>query len=485
MTAAGGLRSGVPLQAAAAAGTDRRAIGRRWHDLGLRARATFALAVVALVLSVVVGGAVWVTVSGFLITKRTQAAVAQTRSNVEQVRRGLGSPGVSPPQLLAQLPREIGSSSLLLSDGRWWTTSLQVNRDLLPPALKSSATAGQPVYQRLRSERGPQLVVGLPLADKGSAYFEVFALTELDQTLRTLSTALVIAMVSVPLVGLLLGRWALRPAFRPLDRVAAAATAIAGGDLGARIDPRGDPGLRSIADSFNETAARLERRVRADARFAADVSHELRSPLTTMLTAVELFEASRQDLGPEGREALDLLRGEVRRFERLVADLLEISRADAGSADVVLEVVTLSEFVTRTLPISQRDRLVVEPTSRVPVRVDKRRLERVISNLVDNAERHGRGLTAVRVRARPPWAEVVVEDHGPGVDQSERERVFDRFARGRRTGRDGGDGAGLGLSLVARHVALMGGHVRVENLDGGGARFVVTLPTQPEPGEGA
>jgi len=454
-----------------------RRVRRSLTPLGLRGRVTLALAVVALVLSALVGGAVWISVSGFLISKRTQALVAQTGANTEQVRRGLSSPGVSAPQLLAQLPREIGSTSLLLVDDTWTTTSLQVNRDVLPAGLRSAVLAGQPAHQRIRTDQGPRLVVGLPLAEKGSAYFEIFALDELDQTLRTLSTTLWVVMLAAPLGGLVLGRWALRPAFRPLDRVAAAASAFAAGDLTARLDPRGDPGLVAIANSFNATAEKLEGRVRRDAKFAADVSHELRSPLTTMVTALDVFEASRARLAADGREALDLLRAEVRRFEHLVEDLLEISRADAGSADVVLDVVALPELVRLAVPARLQDRVVLAPGAEVWVEVDKRRLERAISNLVDNAERHGGGLTAVVVRSRDGWAEVAVEDRGPGIDDSERERIFDRFARGRGTGRGSGAGAGLGLSLVARHVALLGGEVSVTDVDGGGARFAVTLPT--------
>lgn len=458
----------------------QRRVRRSLSTLGLRGRVTLALAVVALVLSVLVGGAVWMTVSGFLISKRTQAVVAQTGANVEQVRRGLSSPGVSTPQLLAQLPREIGSTSLLQVGDTWSTTSLQVNRDVLPAGLRSAVLAGRPAHQRIDTDQGPRIVVGLPLAEEGSAYFEIFALDELDQTLRTLSTTLWVVMLAAPLLGLLLGRWALRPAFRPLDRVALAASSFAAGDLTARLDPRGDPGLVAIAESFNATAEKLEGRVRTDAKFAADVSHELRSPLTTMVTALDLFEASRSQLAPDGQESLDLLRSEVRRFEHLVDDLLEISRADAGSADVVLDVVALPELVHRALPPGLQDRLVLTPTAEVRVEVDKRRLERVISNLVDNAERHGGGLTAVSVASRDSWAEVAVEDRGPGIDSSERERIFDRFARGRGTGRSSGQGAGLGLSLVARHVALLGGQVGAENVAGGGARFVVTLPIYRE-----
>ena len=447
---------------------------------GLRGRATLAFAVVALFLSVATALTVWVTVSSYLTVLRERAAISQTVSHADGVQQSLRSQGLSPPQVLAQLSREIGSASLLRIDGEWFTTSLEVAPATLPAKLRRAAITGQPSSQRFQVEGRPMLAVAMPLPEAGApgTYFEVFPLTELDETFQTLSTVLLGAAVTVPAASLVLGWWALRPALRPLDQVAAAAAAVAAGDVGVRLDARGDPGLAAIADSFNRTAAALERRVRADARFAADVSHELRSPLTTMVSAVELMETDRRVLSPNGHEALDLLRSEVAKFGRLVEDLLEISRSDAGSADLVLSEVVLAELVRQTLPSALSSRIAAAPdVAGVVVCVDKRRLERVISNLVDNAQRHGGGLTLVGLEAEPGWARISIEDAGPGLDEQERQRIFERFTRGRRSGRDSTDGAGLGLSLVARHVQLLGGSVRAEDNPGGGARFVVRLPT--------
>lgn len=166
-------------------------------------------------------------------------------------------------------------------------------------------------------------------------YFEVYPLDELDQTYRVLSILLTAAGVATPLAALILGWWVTRPAFRPLDQVASAAAAMAQGDRGIRIDPRGDPDPTTIAASFNQTAAALENRVRADARFAADVAHELRTPLTTMLSAVALIDRDANRLSDTGQEALSLLRAEVDRFQRLVLDLLEISRDVGGPRHLV------------------------------------------------------------------------------------------------------------------------------------------------------
>jgi len=204
-----------------------------------------------------------------------------------------------------------------------------------------------------------------------------------------------------------------------------------------------------------------------------------------MLSAVALVDAHRDRLPEDGREALSLLRVEVDRFQRLVEDLLEISRSDAGSADGSLEPVRLSALVRHALPARLIHLVEVAPgAERLLVRADKRRLERAVGNLVDNAERHGRGLSRVLVAAVDGAAEVAVEDQGPGIEDADRERIFDRFARGRRRPRDSTEGAGLGLSLVTRHLHLMAGSVRVEDRAGGGARFVLSLPVSTDPGTG-
>jgi two-component system sensor histidine kinase MtrB len=329
------------------------------------------------------------------------------------------------------------------------------------------------------------MAVGIPLAGLDEAYFEVFPLDELDRTYRVLGAVLTIAVVGLVPLLLSVGWWVTGPALRPLHRIASAADAIAGGDLSARIDSRGDPSLAPIATSFNRTAAALEARVRTDARFAADVSHELRSPLTAMLGALDLVEYTAGHLPPDGQEGLALLRSEVLRFERLVADLLEISRADAGNVDLAVEEVRLAALVRealtrRRLKGLSNVRLEVDPEAdEAVIHADKRRLERVLGNLMDNADKHGGGLSRVTVVCGDSTACVLVDDDGPGIPIDERTRVFDRFARGSGSIRTRTEGAGLGLALVARHVQAMGGTVTVGDSPSGGARFVVELPVHP------
>jgi signal transduction histidine kinase len=447
---------------------------------------TTAFTAVAVVLSLVLAVGVWLAVSRYLLLGRERATLAQTTANGAQVQRASDSAGVSPEQLLAQLPRESGSTSLLVDDGRWITSSLGTGRDDLPADLRRTVLEGTPARQRFEVAGQPVLAIGLPIRPTGAAYFEVFPLEELDHTYRVLAGVLAAAVLAVVPVSLAVGTWATRPTLRPLDRVAAAASAVAAGDLTVRIDPHDDPSLVSIARSFNATVAALEERVLRDARFAADVSHELRSPLTTMLGSLAFLETYEEDLPEDGREGLALLRAEVTRFERLVADLLEISSTDAGGGDAVLEDVGLAALVRESLRRpGGEDRtglLEVAPEATgVVVHADKRRLDRVIRNLVENADKHGGGVTAVRVGAGPTEACVLVDDAGPGVPVPERSRVFERFARGQDGNRARTEGAGLGLSLVARHVATMGGRVTVTDAPGGGARFAVHLPLPEAP----
>ena len=222
-----------------------------------------------------------------------------------------------------------------------------------------------------------------------------------------------------------------------------------------------------------------------DAR-PVSVTHELRSPLTTLAASLSVIEARREELPERSRQALDLVIAEVRRFQRMVGELLEISRFDAGSADIEASVLEVGELVRRAVAASGKAGVPVQVDPAVegrPVIVDKRRIERVMTNLLENAEHYAGGATRVLVAAHDAAVRIAVEDDGPGIPAAERDRVFERFARGATVaGRRGaGHGTGLGLALVSEHVKLHGGRVWVEEAPSGGARFVVELPlVEPE-----
>lgn len=249
-----------------------------------------------------------------------------------------------------------------------------------------------------------------------------------------------------------------------------------------------DPDLEMITNSFNEMAKALQTRIERDNRFTSDVSHELRSPLMTMTTSVEVMQARRAEMPERAQAALDLLVADVHRFQVLVEDLLEISRFDAGAIRLEFEEFGVSEFVRQAVAISSapQTRLDILPgAEELVVRGDRRRLARVIANLIDNGIAYGGGDLDVTVflpkgAASGDFVCIAVEDRGPGVAPDERELIFERFARGASAGRrSGSEGAGLGLSLVVEHVKLHQGRVWVEDRADGesGARFVVELPT--------
>ena len=273
-----------------------------------------------------------------------------------------------------------------------------------------------------------------------------------------------------------------------------------------RLELTGDSDLDPLVTSFNDMAASLQTRIEREARFASDVSHELRTPLTALTAAVELLEGGRDELSERNRKIVDVLGNQSRHFRRLVLDLLEISRFDANAAELVAEVFDLPSFVQQLVTLQDSSAEVDASGLHHPeVRLDKRRVERIIANYLQNAANYANGAVRVELRdaasvpseilststilgpgsepltgensAEPPRRIVIaVEDRGPGIGAEDRELLFERFRRGAAHQRGSGvKGTGLGLALVAAHAQLHGGRVWVEERPGGGARFCAEL----------
>jgi signal transduction histidine kinase len=442
------------------------------------------------------------------VNERQSAAQHQAFVNASFVQNALKSPGADPVQTLESVDALSGSRSVLFNNGQWFNTSLSVGQSALPVSLRHLVIAGTPATQVFDLGGTPELVVGVPLTTVHATYFEVFSLDELAGTLRVLALALAAAALVTTIAGAVVGRWVSGRLLRPLAGISEAAVAIAGGELGTRVEAGDDADLKALAGSFNRMAGNLQGRIEREARFTSDVSHELRSPLTTLSASVGVLETHRGELSVQAQRALSLLEADLARFRRMVDDLLEISRFDAGSAELSLDDVSPGELVRRavasTVPIGEDGNrqpvgFSVEVSPEVEplrLRVDKRRFERIMANLVDNARLYGDGVSRVVVESGPVGAglgpngsrtepitavRVAVEDHGPGVPDLARPHLFERFYRGRASGRRGsGEGTGLGLALVAEHVRLHGGSVWIEDAPGGGARFVVELPLDPE-----
>jgi two-component system, OmpR family, sensor histidine kinase MtrB len=328
---------------------------------------------------------------------------------------------------------------------------------------------------------GPRLIVGVTLPSADVEFYELAPLTELQQVLSTLAAVLGAGALVATAAGTAFGVWAGRRAVQPLEQVAGAATRIAGGELATRLPATDDPDLVGIVASFNSMVDALSARIERDARFVGDVSHELRSPLTTLVTSVEVLGARREELSPRGREALGMVEGELTRFRRTLDDLLQLARLDGAAVTESAQPVCLATLVRQVLADSDRpaELLTVPGDADTTVRGDKTSLERAVRNLLDNADRHAGGPSAVAVERRDGAVLVTVDDAGPGVAAGDRERVFERFARGPRAARRSLPGAGLGLAIVAETAARHGGAAWCADGPDGGARFTLSVPAVP------
>jgi two-component system sensor histidine kinase MtrB len=254
---------------------------------------------------------------------------------------------------------------------------------------------------------------------------------------------------------------------------------------------RGDDELARLGRAFNEMAASLERQIhqleelsRVQRRFVSDVSHELRTPLTTLRMAGEVMYEARHSFEPALGRSAELLQAQLDRFESLLADLLEVSRFDAGAAVLETEAVDLREIVDRVVddlrPLAESHGTYVDVRSdagAAVAEVDPRRVERIVRNLVGNALEHSESRPVqVRLAGDEEAVAIGVRDHGVGLRQADLGMVFNRFwradpARARTTG-----GTGLGLAIALEDAHLHGGWLQVWGEPAEGAHFRLTLP---------
>jgi signal transduction histidine kinase len=456
---------------------------------------TAAFAVGALVLSGLIAVLSYTFARGYLIDQRGRSAERLAGEHAQTVQVALRSGGGDLRDVLSGL-QSAGSETLIDTGQRWITSSATASPTDVPNTLRTEVQSGEIARARTRLHGRAWMVAGVPLpATVGTraTYYEITPLSELTRTLRTIRTTLFFVALGAAIVAGLLGRWVSGRLLQPLERVAATSRTIAKGDLGARLPDMQDRQLALLTTSFNDMADSLSQRIERDARFTADVSHELRSPLTTLTTSLAVLQGRRSELSPRSAEALDLLAGEVERFRQLVEDLLDISRADAGVVDSP-EPVVMSELLRRVVaahedwlsrPIDEALRIDGDAGG-VTVLADKRRLVRVFVNLLENGYLHGGGVTTVRLWREGDQLAVAIDDAGPGLAVQDRDRAFERFSRIAASGRrqDFG-GTGLGLALVREHVNAHEGTVVAEAAPSGGARFVVRLPITPSQARGS
>jgi len=286
-----------------------------------------------------------------------------------------------------------------------------------------------------------------------------------------------------------------RQAVTPIQRAAATASRLAQGHLEERMPVRGQDEMTVLARSFNDMAYSLETQIEqlerlsaTQRRFVSDVSHELRTPLTTIRMASEMIHDARDTMDPITARSAELLQSQIDRFEDLLADLLEISRFDAGAASLEGEETDLVALARRVvddaapLAATQHVTVEVQPLNKfTTAQIDARRVERIVRNLVSNAIDHAEGKPVwVQVAGSDSAVALVVRDHGVGLSANQVEHVFDRFWRGDPSRARTTGGTGLGLSIAKEDARLHGGDLEAWGRLGQGASFRLLLPRTPE-----
>jgi two-component system, OmpR family, sensor histidine kinase MtrB len=448
--------------------------------LPLRTKVSVFFGLLALVTTVTLSVVTYTFARRTLLEERENEAQQQAISNAREVVRLLSAGTTDFGEGFEQRVQpadDDGFNYAVPEDGRPVASRLTAP-DAFPTELRAAVEDGTAGMQRFRFEGDVYLGVGIPLADVGTEYYEAFPIDDTERTLRVLLRALVVGSAVITLLAATVGVWTSRRLLRPLDRISAAAEEIAAGDLDTRVAPEWDPDLAGIVNSFNAMADAVQARVEREARFASDVSHELRTPITALAAATEVLEARRDEMPARARQAVEVIVSQIRRFDGMVLDLLELSRIDAGAADLHLETLDVAALCRRVAAHSGFAAVPVDVDPEAPpgARVDRVRFERVLTNLLANAEQHAGGPVRISVEATEPgFVLVVVEDAGPGVADDEKEQIFERFTRGSESRHR--VGTGLGLALVAEHATALGGSAWVEDRPGGGARFVVRLRT--------
>ncbi|MDA2988148.1 MAG: ATP-binding protein [Actinomycetota bacterium] len=436
---------------------------------GLRTRVAIAFGVISLVIAAAVSSATYFFASYYLLNQREDSALTRALLDSRAVGASL-SAGLSPNQSLEQIPTIGSSQALVRVAGTWYTSGVTVPPDALPVGLLETAASAGGAQQRAAIGGDPYFVVAVQLTD--AMYVEVFSLADLDRTLTIGAWLLSGQTLVAGAVGVVIGRYTVGQVLRPVLRLGAGTRRIASGDLATRIDETGDRDLDPIASSFNEMAEAVQSRIQRERRFSANVSHELRSPLTTVVGTADLLDRRRDQLPEREAGLIAVLVEQVHRMSQMLLDLLEISRI-GGDDPIQVETVDVSLLCLDVVRVRNLPDELVAGDSPV-IRTDGRRFERIVGNLVENAQRHGGGVETIRVERRSDTVRIYVEDRGPGIDPAQLEKLFEPFTRGEDAHHT--SGAGLGLAIAREQANLLNADLLVENRESGGTRFIVEIP---------
>ena len=470
-----------------AADTDTPARSLRIRALrpGLRTRIVAYFSLATFIGVVILSVVTFAATRNYLVDKATSSARDQAIANAQLVRTLVGANRADAGEVVTGLRTQpsgfavlhLGTENLFYAQA-----PLRFTQSNLPTDFVREALAGRSGVQRVDFGGRPYeaVAIGIPAID--ATYFEIFPINDVADTLGTIRSTLVAAVLAITVVAGVLGFLFSGNVLVPLRRVTDAATTIAEGSLATRLEPESDPDLQQLVASFNNMADAVQERIEREERFASDVSHELRSPITSLGAAVDVLKGRSDELSERNRQALEIIASQVRRFDRTVLDLLELSRLDARAGQDNREELHLAALVER---IASRHGyasvLVVSDLGDDDVVIlDRRRVERILLNLLDNARDHAGGASEILLSSDDDGnLLLIVDDNGPGISVSERLRIFERFARG--TASRNSVGSGLGLAIVAEHALALGGRAYVDTSPSGGARFVVVIPPGAQP----
>ncbi len=454
-----------------------------------------------------------------LLRSKIDAATAEIDSARQTVQASLSGADSDPSSLreqlrlaLSEIGRADGSSDAKGSTagvfepvvvpsriGAEVDVAIQQPTEDVPAELRARIAQGQIAYQYTTIIRNgqsiPALVVGSPAPTSTDAFevYLIFPLAGELGTVQVVQRTLLVGGIALALALALISTLVAAQVVRPVRRAAFSARKLAGGDLAERMPVSGATELVTLANSFNGMAEAIRVQIRQleefgklQRRFTSDVSHELRTPLTTVRMAADVLYESRVDLPPHLSRSTELLVDELDRFETLLADLLEISRYDAGMAELNAEPIDIRSSITDSIaaatPLAEHVGVpVITSVPPVPVvaEIDSRRVDRILRNLIYNAIDHADGKPVeLELAADEDVLAITVTDHGVGLRPGEAGLVFNRFwradpSRQRQTG-----GTGLGLAISLEDARLHGGWLQASGAPGEGARFRLTLPRQ-------
>ncbi|MFG2886024.1 ATP-binding protein [Streptomyces sp. NPDC048297] len=342
-------------------------------------------------------------------------------------------------------------------------------------------------WQRVVDHGTPYLVAGTKVIGGGPTGYMAKSLEPEAKDLNSLAWSLGIATGLALIGSALLAQAAATTVLKPVHRLGVAARRLGEGRLDTRLRVSGTDELADLSRTFNNAAEALEKRVadmaardEASRRFVADMSHELRTPLTAITAVTEVLEEELEfesgSIDPMIEPAVRLVVSETRRLNDLVENLMEVTRFDAGTARLVLDDVDLADQITACIDArAWLDAVDLDAERGIHARLDPRRLDVILANLIGNALKHGGSPVRVSVRIDGDDLVIAVRDHGPGIPEDVLPHVFDRFYKASAS-RPRSEGSGLGLSIAMENAHIHGGGITAANSPEGGAVFTLRLP---------